>query len=92
MNNETIIHHSVYIQNVTDVNETTVYYNITGLHPFLNYSFIAYIMDIFNNIKNQNYATLCKLIICWFALVLSNLLLCFHSNLPCPRTHSTVLL
>ena len=63
MNNETKSYHSVYIQNVTDVNETTIYYNITGLCYSLIYTFIIQVMDIFNNIKDQNHIVFCKLII-----------------------------
>ena len=48
MYNETTTYHYVYIKNVTDVNETTTYYNITGLHPSLNYTFTAYIMEFKN--------------------------------------------
>ena len=61
VNNETILYDPVYI-NSTDVNETTIYYNITGLHPFLNYTFTTYIMDLFNRKKNKDYVIFSELI------------------------------
>ena len=61
MNNETIIHHSVYIQNVTDVNEKTVYYNITGLRPSLNYTFTALVLDLYKNTNNKAEVIFCEL-------------------------------
>ena len=52
----------VYI-NATKINETTTNYIISGLHPSLNYTFSGYIMDLFNNTKDQDYVTFCKLIV-----------------------------
>ena len=66
VNNETTTYHPVYIKNVTDVNETTLYYNTTGLHPSINYIFTAYIMDFLNNTKNEDHIMFCKLIILLF--------------------------
>ena len=84
----------VKCKNVTDVNETTIYYNITGLCHSLSYTFIVQVMDIFNNMKNKNHIGFCKLIICWFIylIVFDNLFPQHYSNLPCSRTLSTVLL
>ena len=62
VNNETTTYHHVYIKNVTDVNETTIYYNITGQHPSLNYTFTVYIMDLFNNTKNEDHVIFCELL------------------------------
>ena len=62
VNNETMFYVPVYIS-ATKVNETTIYYTITGLHPSLNYTFFVYIMDLFNNTKDQDYITFCKLIV-----------------------------
>ena len=46
-----------------NVNETTITYTITGLHPSLNYTFSGYIVDLFNNTKDQDYITFGKLIV-----------------------------
>ena len=59
MNNKTQSHDLVYIV-ANEVNEKNVYYDITGLHPSLNYTFTAYINDSFNNTKDQDYVTFHK--------------------------------
>ena len=62
VNNETMSYDPVYI-NAINVNETTITYTITGLHPSLSYTFSVYIMDLFNNTKDQDYITFGKLIV-----------------------------
>ena len=52
----------VYIS-ATKVNEAITNYTITALHPYLSYTFTAYIRDLFNNIKDQDYVTFCELIV-----------------------------
>lgn len=47
----------------TKVNETITNYTITALHPYLSYTFTAYIRDLFNNTKDQIYVQFCKLIV-----------------------------
>ena len=89
VNNETMSYDPVYI-NATNVNETTTNYTITGPHPSLNYIFTVYIMDLLNNTKNEDSVIFCELITC-FLICLHNSYY-NHSNLSCPRTHSTVLL
>ena len=55
-----ITNDNVNIQNVTGVNKTTIYYNMTALHPSLSYTFIIQIMDLFNNTKNENSVLFCE--------------------------------
>ena len=55
-----ITNDNVNIQNVTDVNKTTIYYNMTALHPSFSYTFIIQIMDLFNNTKNENSVLFCE--------------------------------
>ena len=62
MNETTKSYDPAYII-ATKINATTIPYNITGLHPFLNFTFTAYIMDIYNNTKNKDSIIFCKLIV-----------------------------
>ena len=62
MNNETASYDPVYISS-TDVNETTTYYNITGLDPSLNYTFTASLDDLLNGTRNKDHVTFCKSIV-----------------------------
>ena len=55
-----------HLCNVTDVNETTLYYNITGLHPSLYYTFTAYIIDLYNNTKDEDHIIFFELVTCFF--------------------------
>ena len=57
-----VIYYPVYINNVADVSETTANYIISDLHPFVNYIFTAYIIHLFNSIKNEDNMIFCKLI------------------------------
>ena len=65
MNNETISYDPVYI-NRTDINETTIYYSITGLHPSLNYTFTASLDNLANSTRNKDHVTFCKSIVAIF--------------------------
>ena len=51
----TIYHH----QNIkkTNKHKETVHYNVTGLPPLTNYTFIVYINDSLNNTKDQDQIT-----------------------------------
>ena len=57
MNNETVFYDPVHINNTEDDN-TIIYYNITGLHPSLSYTFTAYL----SKTRSEDHI-FCKLII-----------------------------
>ena len=59
MNNEIVFYDPVYINSTND-DTTTIYYNITGLHPSLNYTFTAY----FNNTRTEDHIIFCELSNC----------------------------
>ena len=77
----------VYI-NSTDDDQITIYYNIIGLHPPLNYIFTASLDNLVNSTRNKDHVIFCKSIVEMFYWLLYTLC----SNLSCSRTHSTVLL
>ena len=45
--------HQLQIIGHNDKHNATLHYNITGLHPLTNYTFILYIIDYFNNTKDK---------------------------------------
>ena len=57
-NDEITFHHHIDI-NYTD-DEITIYYNITGLLPSLQYTFTVYVLDFSNTMKNQTNITFCE--------------------------------
>ena len=63
INNETMSYDPVYINGTKENKTTTVYYNITGLHPFLNYTYTGYIMDLFNSTKSEDHVIFCELLL-----------------------------
>ena len=62
VNNVTISYDPVYI-NSTDDDQITIYYNITGLHPSLNYTFTASLDDLVNSNGKKDHVSFCKLIV-----------------------------
>ena len=62
VNNESISDDPVHISS-TDVNETTIYYYITGLHPSLNYTFTASLYNLLDSRRNEDHVTFSKSIV-----------------------------
>ena len=55
-------HHIQIIRHNNKYNKT-VHYNITGLHPLTNFTFIVYINDSLNNTKDQDQTTFSEFIL-----------------------------
>ena len=49
-------HHPQIIEH-NNKHNVTVHYDITGLHPLTNFTFIVYINDTLNNTKDQDQTT-----------------------------------
>ena len=72
-----------------DRESVTVNYTVSNIDPQLNCIFIVDILDHFNKSKTTNEFNFSE-----FNSYIYNKIIPFshHSNLSCPRTHSTVLL
>ena len=79
-------HNKKYIHSSLEDTSVTVNYTVSNISPQLNYIFITDILDYFNMSKTKNESFLSEFLI--------EIITFYHqySNLPCSRTHSTVLL
>ena len=62
-NNKTVSYDPVYVNGTKQSKTTAVHYNIFGLHPYLNYTFTVYIMDLYNNTKDEDHVIFCELLL-----------------------------
>ena len=62
-NNKTVSYDPVYVNGTKQSKTAAVHYNIFGLHPYLNYTFTTYIMDLFNNTKDEDHVIFCELLL-----------------------------
>ena len=88
-NNKIVVYHLLAV-NATDSDQAVVtYYTITNLHSFTKFNFTACITNTFNTTKGKDHIMFSELTI---HIINKSNGLCPYSNLPCSRTHSTVLL
>ena len=53
-NNKNVTTHHIQIIGHNNKHNVTVHYDITGLHPLTNFTFIVYINDTLNNTKDED--------------------------------------